>query len=312
MSEGSEGRPPDYWPKIVVSDDTRRVAVPMPSVAAEDVPLPRRRSPWRWAIGGVLLLLLTGLVVDALGWVMSAFALGTGLGVAAAALLALGIAGPLYWLAFELRGFARLRALDELQVRAAAELDREQALRLVEESTTLLPTRAGVAAFRAALAPHHDGRTVLNLARGELMRPVDRMATVLVRRAALQSAAMTTLSPTALIDTLLFVARALRLLRDVAELYGQRPGIAGMRHLLGRVAREAATLGAAELVLQGAAAEVGGSLLSKLFTGLGGGALAGQRMARLGLLAMRVCRPIPFLESEMPSLVSLLETSRPE
>ncbi len=212
---------------------------------------------------------------------------------------------------FELRGFALLRALYEMHLRAGAELDRDQALQLVEESARLLPTlpatRAGEAAFRAALAPHHDGRSVLNLARGELMRPVDRMATTLVRRAALQSAAMTTLSPTALIDTILFIARALRLLRDIAEFYGQRPGLSGMRHLMGQIAREAATLGAAELVLQGVAAEAGGSLLSKLFTGLGGGAIAGQRMARFGLLAMRVCRPIPFLESEMPTLISLIE-----
>lgn len=313
----TDERPPEHWPRIVVTDDTSRVAVPMPGPAPEEAPTappPRRRSPWRWAAAGVLLLLFTGLIVDAAGWVGAAFSLGTGFGAAAAALLALGVAGPVYWIIYELRGFARLRALDAMHERAAAELDRDKALRLVEESARLLPalpaTRAGTAAFRAALAPHHDGRSVLNLARGELMAPVDRMATVLVRRAALQAAAITTLSPAALVDALLFVARALRLLRDIAELYGQRPGLAGMRHLLGQIAREAATLGAAELVFQGAAAEAGGSLLGKLFAGLGGGAVAGQRMARLGLLAMRVCRPIPFLDSEMPSLVSLIEPPR--
>lgn len=306
----SDESTPGYWPKVIVTDDTSRVAVPLPSAAIEDVPLPKRRSPWRWAVAGILLLLFTGLVADAAGWVLDAYRVNTWLGAAAAAVLALGIAGPLYWLLFELRGFARLRALDELHVRAAAELDREQALRLVDRTVELLPplpaARAGEVAFRAALAPHHDGRSVMNLARGELMRPVDRTAVALVRRAAMQAAAIGTLSPTAMTDTLLFAARALRMLRDIAELYGQRPGLAGMRHLLGQVVREAATLGAAELVLQGAA-EAGGSLLGRLFAGLGGGAVAGQRMARLGLLTMRVCRPIPFADSEMPSLVSLVD-----
>ncbi len=309
----SDDRTPDYWPKVRVSEDTSRVAVPMAPPLADDGPPPQRRprSPWRWAIGGVLLLLLAGLVADSIGWVADAFRLHEGAGIAAAALLALGLAGPLYWILFEVRGFARLRVLDELHVRAAAELDRGEALRLVERSAAMLPrlpvTQSGEKMFRAALAPHHDGRAVLNLARGELMRPVDRMAGALVRRAALQAAGMTALAPTALVDSLLFVARALRMLREIAELYGQRPGIAGMRHLLGQMVREAATLGAAELVLQGIAVEAGGSLLSRLFTGLGGGAVAGQRMARLGLLAMRVCRPIPFLDSEMPTLLSLVD-----
>lgn len=309
--EPRDARPPAAaGPKVVVTDDARPVVVAGPVPEAEILPPRRRRSPLRWAIGGLVLLFLAGLVTDALAWVAAAFDHGTGLGVAASAVLALGVLGPLYWLGWELRGFFRLRALDALHVRAAAELDRDQALALVEQSIRLLPaepaSEAGEAAFRAALAPHHDGRSVLNLARGELMRPVDVAAIKLIRRASLQAAAIATLSPTALTDTLLFVARAIRLLRDVAEVYGQRPGIAGLRHLVRQIAREAVTIGGADLLFQ-SAGEAGGSLLGRLFAGVGSGAVAGQRMARLGLLAMRVCRPIPFVESEMPKLIDLID-----
>ena len=33
---------------------------------------------------------------------------------------------------------------------------------------------------------------------------------------------------------------------------------------------------------------------------------AGQRMARIGLVAMSMCRPVPFRQNEMPGIMSSL------
>ena len=84
---------------------------------------------------------------------------------------------------------------------------------------------------------------MLNLARAVVLPPSDQAARQVVRRAVLQTAALTVLSPTVLIDTLLFVVRAVAMLRGVAQAYGQHPGLAGLRHLLREIVRETATLG---------------------------------------------------------------------
>jgi hypothetical protein len=56
-----------------------------------------------------------------------------------------------------------------------------------------------------------------------------------IRRAATQAFAINAVSPTGLLDTLLFAGRAMRLIRDIAEIYGQRPGVGSTAHLLRRL-----------------------------------------------------------------------------
>ena len=49
----------------------------------------------------------------------------------------------------------------------------------------------------------------------------------------------------------------------------------------------------------------GASLLSVLSTRIGQGAVKGVLQARLGLAAVQICRPLPFVEGELPSMVAL-------
>lgn len=291
-------------PRVITTDRTDPITVrpaeePPPVAAA---PALARRSPWGYALGGLALLIVAGFVLDAVQLVTAAFALGRGFGVAAAVLLGLGVAGPLVWLLWEWRSLSRLRRLDRLHEQAAAP-SREQALRVVEATLALLPEFPAAAEFRRRLQPQHDGPDILNLARAVVLPPHDEAARQAVRRAVAQTTALIALSPTVLTDTLLFVLRAVALLRSVARAYGQHPGLAGLRHLLKEIVRETATLGAIELGGQ-VLGEIGGKAGERL--GMASGSLlAGQRMARLGLLAMRVCRPIPFDAAEAPTLTQL-------
>ncbi len=296
---------PPLAPRVIQTDRTEPVPVrhdPEDAAVPPPPPLPKRRSPFGYALAGLALLILAGFVVDAVRLIQSAFALGLGLGIVTALLLGLGVAGPLVWLLWEWRSLSGLKHLDRLHDLSRAPT-REQAVRVAEATLRLLPPSPRADEFRRQLQPHHDGDDVLNLARAVVLPPSDQAARQVVRRAVLQTAALTVLSPTVLIDTLLFVVRAVAMLRGVAQAYGQHPGLAGLRHLLREIVRETATLGAVELGGQ-VLGEVGGKAVERLGM-VTGSVLAAQRMARLGLLAMRVCRPIPFDTTEAPTITQL-------
>ena len=124
--------------------------------------------------------------------------------------------------------------------------------------------------------------------------------------AAAQAFAINAISPTVLLDTLLFAARAMRLIREIAEIYGQRPGLAGTVHLLRRLASGAGLVGAVDVVGGVIVQQLGGAVLERLSASAAESAYAAQKMARLGLLAMASCRPLEFRPGEAPSLSGLV------
>ena len=109
-----------------------------------------------------------------------------------------------------------------------------------------------------------------------------------------------------LLDTLLFAGRAMRLIREIAEIYGQRPGLAGTVHLLRRLASGAGLVGAVDVVGGVIVQQLGGAVLERLSASAAESAYAAQKMARLGLIAMASCRPIEFRPGEAPSLSGLV------
>src|SRR5262249_24933181 len=143
-----------------------------------------------------------------------------------------------------------------------------------------------VGTYRAALQAHHTGRDALELFSRFVLAPADRLAEVAIRRAAAQAFAINAISPTVLLDTLLFAARATRLLREIAEIYGQRPGLAGTVYLLRRIAGGAGLVGAVDLVGGVVSQQLGGAVLERLSASVAESAYAAQKMARLGIIAM--------------------------
>ena len=81
-----------------------------------------------------------------------------------------------------------------------------------------------VGRYRAVLEPHHTGRDALELFSRFVLAPADRLAETAIRRAAAQAFAINAISPTALLDTLLFAARAMRLVREMPKSMGSAPG----------------------------------------------------------------------------------------
>jgi len=299
-------------PRIVDTAETGRLdlglpAIPEPSLAL----LPARRFPAPFAVAMTGLgILVAGIVgIDLAQFVDGAFAHGTGVGVLAAVAVAAGAGGALYWLAAELRGLMRLRSAERLRRLIPSALAGELKPEIDAAAAILAhdPLLGGaVHSYRAALAPHHTGRDALELFSRFVLAPADQLAQGAIRRAAAQAFAINAISPTVLLDTLLFAARAMHLIREVAEIYGQRPGLAGTVHLLRRLASGAGLVGAVDVVGGVIVQQLGGAVLERLSASAAESAYAAQKMARLGLIAMASCRPIEFRPGEAPSLSGLV------
>src|SRR5205823_1385605 len=272
-------------------------------------PIGRPRSPAAVAAAGFGTLVLAIVGIDLVQFVDEAFAHGTGLGVLACAAVAASCAGGCYWLTAELRSLWRLRSAERLRSLIPSALSSELRSEIDAAAATVAcdPLLAhAVAQYRTALEPHHTGRDALELFSRFVLAPADRLAQSAIRRAAAQAFAINAISPTALLDTLLFAARALRLLREIAEIYGQRPGLAGTVHLLRRLASGAGMVGAVDLAGGILVQQLGGAVMERLSASAAESAYAAQKMARLGIIAMALCRPVDFRPGEVPSLRSLV------
>ena len=300
-------------PRVVETAETGRLDLGLPTIIPEPslAPPPVRRfpAPFGVAMAGLGILVAGVVGIDLAQFVSGAFAHGTGVGALAAVAVAAGAGGALYWLTAELRGLMRLRSAERLRrlipSALAGELKQE-----IDAATAILAhdrlLGGAVASYRSALQPHHTGQDALELFSRFVLAPADQLAQTVVRRAAAQAFAINAISPTALLDTLLFAARAMRLIREIAEIYGQRPGLAGTVHLLRRLARGAGLVGAVDVVGGVIVQQLGGAVLERLSASAAESAYAAQKMARLGLVAMAACRPVEFRPGEVPSLSGLV------
>jgi putative membrane protein len=146
---------------------------------------------------------------------------------------------------------------------------------------------------------------MIKLAERELMAPLDEEARRLVSTAAQRVSVVTAVSPRALIDVLFVFVAAMRLIRQLARLYGGRPGTLGMisllRHVIGHLAITGGMAVGDSLVQQ----VLGHGIAARLSQRLGEGVLNGLLTARLGLAAIDVTRPLPFTALPRPALGDL-------
>jgi putative membrane protein len=107
--------------------------------------------------------------------------------------------------------------------------------------------------------------------------------------------------PLALIDVLIALTRNLRMLREIAEIYGGRAGWIGSWRLLRAVAAHLIATGAVAVADDILGPLMGGHMLARLSRRFGEGAVNGALTARVGVAAMDVCRPLPFATIARPN-----------
>ncbi|MCB1487811.1 MAG: TIGR01620 family protein, partial [Bauldia sp.] len=192
--------------------------------------------------------------------------------------------------------------------------DRTAARSLSRELIRLYDGRPETARGRAALARHVeeiiDGRDLIGLAETELMLPFDEAARRLVLSTSKRVALVTAISPRAAVDVLFVGAQILRLIRQLASLYDGRPGTLGFLRLTRAAITHLAVTGgmaAGDSLLQQI---LGHGIAAKLSARLGEGVVNGLLTARVGIAAMEVCRPLPFVNARPPRLADVVAELR--
>lgn len=155
--------------------------------------------------------------------------------------------------------------------------------------------------LRGAEADTPDASGRLEIAERELMTPLDARAEAAVSRASRDVAAATALIPLAFLDVLAALTVNLRMVREIAEIYGGRAGWLGSWRLMRTVAAHLIATGAVAVADDLLGPLVGGGVLAKLSRRFGEGALNGALTARVGVTAIEVCRPLPFVARDRPN-----------
>lgn len=285
-------------PELREEGDAEGGGLPVPA----ETPAPaRRRWPVRllaWGAGG---LLATALGFDLAALLGQAWILDPWFGGAVATLILLAAGGLLGLVGGELRSLGRIVRIDGLRERAArSEAGTAEAVAaLYRRRADMAPALAG---FDSHLSDALSPEEALSLAERTLLQPLDRRAYRLVLAASRDTAIATALSPAALLDALVVAWRNLRLVRELATLYGARPGWLGSLRLLRRMLANLAVAGLADSGSDLAVEAIGGTLAASLSARVGQGLLNGMLTARVGVVAMHLCRPMPFAAAERPGL----------
>lgn len=283
-------------PALLPATEGEGAVVPAWSPRALDAPAQGLGTLGLAAAGGAVLLGawaafgLAGIVAaqfavsPLLGW-LSSGVVGVGL----------GFLGAASWR--EARALAALGRVDRLR-RALAdpsaplEPTREASLAWIRDVSARLPEAGRIVPAVAAAGSVEEIAAHL---RSGVVAPLAAEASRIGRRAALEGGAIVALAPSPALDALIAAWRGLTLVREVAALYGLRPGIAATRRLLARTVSIAATTAGADLIAQTAAEGLVGAtpVVKDLAAAVPGAGVAAFRLYRLAVATAAACSPLP-------------------
>ena len=273
---------------------------------------PSRLTRFFWS----MLVALLGFMASVAAWnfvaglVASNPVLGyVALGLTALFCLALLLVAGREWLAL-----VRLKRIDGVRMEAEAALatnDLKAARTTRNRIVALYKARPELDAARDAVirrdGDSFDADTVFGVVENQLLAPLDEAAKREVEAASRQVATVTALVPLALADLITALTANLRMIRRIAEIYGGRSGTLGNWRLTRAVMTHLVATGAVAVGDDLIGSIAGGGVLSRISRRFGEGVINGALTARVGVAAIEVCRPLPFVAERKPSVTNLVK-----
>ncbi|MDW6093047.1 YcjF family protein [Vibrio rhizosphaerae] len=272
---------------------------------------PRNQSPWFWRLSGSAFIGLVGW--QAVDTITAAYQNGEWLTLGWAALVT-AIAGvglsQLLKEWFTLRSLrkhftrqAEAEALIQSQrVGQATELCRKMIDEAGSNGSAPAIESQHVAEWEKHLnAAYNDGE-VLALFDVFVLKHLDDKAIQLISRYATESAALVAVSPLAITDMLLVAWRNLAMINRLSDLYGVRLGYWSRIRLLRTMFVNMAAAGASEIAIDAGTDLLSAGLAGKISARAGQGVGVGILTARLGLQAVTLLRPLPWVPERKAKL----------
>jgi putative membrane protein len=210
-------------------------------------------------------------------------------------------------------GLLRLGKLDKIRHEAdsaARQNDKVLALDVTRRLKRFYAGREDLAWGLQKLAEHeHDimnAEELLQLDERTLIAPLDPVARSIVAASAKRVSVVTAVSPNAVIDMMFVGAQNLRMLRKLATLYGARPGALSLLKLARMVITHIVLTGGIALGDDVIQQVIGHGLTARLSARLGEGVFNGALTTRIGIAAIDVCRPLPYMEQQRPRFRELV------
>ncbi len=277
-------------PRIELEDEpaARLEPTPLAAIALDDPSPAWGTAALALAGASVLGLGLAGLSVGnfiADQFIRAAWLGWTTLGIAGAGF---GLIGAGVWR--ELRALMVLRRVDGLRAGLASG-DAGQIMAAAQTWSRMVP---GGSAIAPALQTVNDPDAAIALLRAGPSEILQNAADRLGRVAAVQAIAGVAAMPSPALDVLFVAWRGVRLVRQVAALYGVRPGALATLGLLRRTAVAATMVGAANLAGNTAArAVLSHPLLAHALGDAAAAGIAARRLLVLARATAAACDPLP-------------------
>jgi putative membrane protein len=312
----------DYQPPVILPADLELELEPeplLPNTADSAWSVPNAtnpllhswsiHSPWMWLATSLGLLLVLILLLDTYHLVLEqynrSFFLGTlflvvitGITTATAVLI---------WRSYQ--NIITLRMISALQQEGQQLMTSQgygNAIYYINRVAHLYmerpTTKLRLEQFYQTIKDTYQDREVCALFSQQIMQEIDQQAYYIVTQRSKETALLIMISHVAWLDTLLTLWRNTRMIQEVAVLYGGRPSLLSSISLIKEVLQNLIYADVSEIAAENLAEILGGSMLSILSTQMAQGLGSSVLTARVGLRAMQVCRPLPFLAEEQPRL----------